>query len=532
MQYNIFKIEKKEKLLEEMVQKNYISNGKTIKSGQFELQLYYNKKTNASISWQNVLNSFNVDISIDKDSLKGILLANSINDTYALTYGMSSSLVQKYCDSDFAMELAKRIEVSKVKRKAAKILNGSTNSLIKTLSNSNVIVVDKGESVVNLEIIPDESENLGKTIGIGKSIRINLDKDINFFSNIISILDEIKKREIKRPIPLLIKVKNDDLNSEIWEYLNEYLVDNIDKPEFSLEEINILGSSIYFNDNFRLELSYKNKKEEIPLLNTYYIKEFILKHNIDKEDIYHYLKVKYISDDGGSFVKSFREIITYDFIYNKERYVVYDGDIYYFNQDFLSNIIEGLKYISFKKYDKSDDKSIEWYKEYLNKNNYVDVKSKDKKGRKSVYREQVINEELSKKYGYDNLDRNLVKICEGENYKIEIADLAKKDDVLYAVKVGSPRDFCYAIDQSNLILEAFTADVSNKDELIEKYKNVKEIGLWFYITGKSKFYNAENEIDITVFDSIMFLNKVVEWSNKVIATNRRPVIRMNYYKER
>lgn len=529
MQYNIYKIDKKQKLLDDIISKEYISNGNIITSGEFQMQLYYSKKETSTISWQKILNNFGVNVSIEKDSLKGILIASSNKETYAITYGMSSSLVQKYCDSEFPMEIAKRIEMSKVKRKASKILNGSTNGLVKTLTNSNVIVIDKGESVVNLEIIPSESENLGKVIGIGKSIRVNLDKDIEQFYEIISSLSNINSRNIKRPIPLLIKVKNEELITKIWEYLNNKFINNIENPEFSLNDMNILGSSIYFNDNFRLELNFKNNKEEIPILNTYYVNEFIMKYKINPKDVYDYLKIKYISEDNNYFIKSFKEIVTFDFQYEDDKYVVYDGDIYYYNDDFLNDIIEGLKYIEFKKYNKEDDKSNEWYHNYLVENEMVDVRDKNKEDKKAIYREQAINMFISSQYGLDNLDRDLVKICEGENYKIEIADLAC-DEILYAVKVGTPRDFCYAIDQSNLVLDAFTANSNETDEIIKKYKNVKEIGLWLFTTGKNTFFDKDGNIDVLNFDSIMFLNKLVEWANKVISTNRRPVVKINYYK--
>ena len=220
MQYNIFRVKDEKGLLEEMKIKNYIKSNNEKKVDNYKLSLYYCKNDSSKISWQNILNEFNVDITIDKDNLKGILLISSDIDFYAVTYGMSSSLVQKYCDTDFAMNIAKRVEVSKIKRKAAKFLNGSTSSLVKTMSNANIIVLDRGESVVNLEIIPDESENLGKCIIIGKSLKLNLDKNIDNISEIISIIKNIENREDKRPIPLFVKVTDDDLKSRIWDSLN------------------------------------------------------------------------------------------------------------------------------------------------------------------------------------------------------------------------------------------------------------------------------------------------------------------------
>ena len=84
MQYNIYRISKKELLLKEMIEKNYSTNNKIVKSGNFNLTLYYSKRENSSISWQKVLNEFDISLQIDKDSLKGILIAESDNSAYAV----------------------------------------------------------------------------------------------------------------------------------------------------------------------------------------------------------------------------------------------------------------------------------------------------------------------------------------------------------------------------------------------------------------------------------------------------------------
>ena len=202
-----------------------------------------------------------------------------------------------------------------------------------------------------------------------------------------------------------------------------------------------------------------------------------------------------------------------------------------YNDDFYQNIKDGLELIDFVGYDMSNDKSSQWYEKYLKENNYVDIKEtkENKENHIVTYREKAINDVLSKKYEYDNLDRDLVDINKGLNYKIEIADLGKKDNIIYAVKIGSPRDFCYAIDQSNLTVDAFMSRTYNKDPLIEEYKGVKKIGLWLYVKGKKKIHNSNNEIDILQLDSIMFLNKLVDWANKVVSANYKPVVIINYY---
>ena len=530
MQYNLFKVSKKNLLIKKMLEEEYEISERTIESGGFKLSLYYKKKDNSKISWQNVLDKFNVNINIDKDSLKGILIADNGIDMYAVTYGMGSALVQKYCDSEFPMEIAKRINVSKVKRKASKILNGSTNNLVRTLTNSDYIVLDRGESVVNLELIPDENENLGKNVGIGKSIRLNLEKDIEFFDQIIELISNINMRNEQRPIPLILQVKDDEKLKKIWNYINDEYIKQIENVDFCLEDMNILGCSIFFDNDYRIELTFNKYSEIVPFLNTYYVRKFIKDKNIDLNEVYKYLKIKYITDDGLSFVKNFADSITFDFSFEGEKYVLYDGIIYYYNEDYLDNIRDGMKNIRFEKYNKKFDFSIEWYKQYLKDNNCVDVKEKKEKGKKSIYREQALNTKLSEMCGYDNMDRNIIKICKDENYKIEIADIAKEGKELFAVKIGTPRDFCYAIDQSIQTVDAFLSKTNDPDGLVEKYKNVKKVGLWLYVTGNNKFFDENNNIDIFSFESIMFLNKLTEWANRVVSANKEPIIRINYYK--
>lgn len=531
MQYNIFKVSKKNLLIRKLLEEEYEISEKIIESGGYKLSLYYKKKDNSQISWQNVLNKFNVNISIDKDSLKGILIADNGTDMYAITYGMGSALVQKYCDSEFPMDIAKRVNVSKVKRKASKILNGSTNSLVRTLTNSDYIVLDRGESVVNLELVPDENENLGKSVGIGKSLRFNIDKDIELFDQIVTLINNINSRMEKRPIPLILLVKDEELLKEIWNYINDEYIKQIENVDFCLEDMNILGCSIFFDDDYKIELAFKNYSEEVPFLNTNYVRKFIKDKNIDINEVYKYLKIRYITDDGLHFVKRFVDSITFDFSFEGEKYVLYDGNVYYYNKDYLDNIKDGMKNINFEKYNKKYDFSSDWYKQFLEDNNYVDVKEKNKKGKETIYREQALNIKLSEICNYDNMDRNIIKICKDEDYKIEIADIAKEGEELFAVKIGTPRDFCYAIDQSIQTVDAFLSKTKDEEGLIEKYQDVKKIGLWLYVTGNNKFFDEKNDIDIFSFDSIMFLNKLTEWANRVVSANKEPVIRINYYKQ-
>lgn len=530
MQYNIFKIRNSEELLKEMINSNY-KKSKTKRIEKYELTLYYNKSEASKLSWKKILEEFEVDIVVNRNCLKGILIVSNTEEMYAITYGMSSALVQKYCDENFAINIAKRVEISKIKRKASKILNGKTRSLIRTMTNSDVLVFDKGESIVNLQLIPKDEENLGKNLTVGKSLKIDVKKSIECLPEIIETLSKIENDPIKRPIPFLTKLCDENKKEKIWEKLNKEFNENIKNLNFSLDSMNILGSSIYFDDDFELELSYHRIKEEISLVNTETIRIFIEKNNISDEKPLENIKVKYINDGGDKFFKPLKSLITFDFTFEDINYVLFDGDIFNYNSDFKAEIDNGLKRINFQKYDPTDDKSLEWYNEYLKEKGLADVKEKNivLGERKTTYREKAINDCLSNKYQYENLDTHSVGINKDLKYKIEIADLGKEDEIIYAVKVGGPKDFCYAIDQSNLILDMLLTKDSKKNPKIKKYENVEKIGLWLYTTGSKKIHNNNGEIEITKFNSIMFLTKLVDWANNVISAEKKPEIRLNYY---
>ena len=66
MQYNIFRIKDKDGLFKEMMNNNYIKSKVEKQVDDYCLNLYYSKKDSSKISWQNILNEFDVDIIIDK----------------------------------------------------------------------------------------------------------------------------------------------------------------------------------------------------------------------------------------------------------------------------------------------------------------------------------------------------------------------------------------------------------------------------------------------------------------------------------
>ena len=110
MQYNIFKIKDKKNLLEAMQDKDYKKCGNDITSGDYKLNLYCKYEPNQKISWKSVFDAFGEDNIPNKSGVSSIVLCiKNNNDIFAITYGSSSFLAQKYCDREFGFDFANRI---------------------------------------------------------------------------------------------------------------------------------------------------------------------------------------------------------------------------------------------------------------------------------------------------------------------------------------------------------------------------------------------------------------------------------------
>ena len=101
MQYNIFKVKDKESLKREMQEREYRIIGNEIESSKYKLRLFYKYDNNLKLSWKNILVEFGEENPPKRTGISGIILCESNDNNYAITYGSSSFLVQKYSDKEF-----------------------------------------------------------------------------------------------------------------------------------------------------------------------------------------------------------------------------------------------------------------------------------------------------------------------------------------------------------------------------------------------------------------------------------------------
>ena len=474
MQYNIFKLENKQELKKEMLERNFEKIGNEIESGKYKLNLYYKYDNDLKLSWKNILTEFGETNPPTRIGISGIIICESCDNNYAITYGASSFLVQRYSDREFGFNFAKRIELKEMKRKSSMTPHSRRNSSITSFKNTKTIVFDSGENITSLSFAPDNIF-YGKRIDIGKSIKLKTDISL---SDIYQLFDQIESdvsNDIINKIPLLTKITNTD---EIERY-DKMMYDSLNKELHNL------------NDLFEL-----SKKIGVDI-QTIIEKGKIIYRDSSNEKIY---------------AESIRKYINYEI--ESENASLYNDEWFYYNDDYYDLVMNEIKTIEIK-YNSSD--------------NYTKEQIETFRVNEKEYREEILNKILSKKYNGRLLDRDMF-ISKYENeyfnseYKIELADLLLADEYI-SVKIGSAQALSYCVDQSDLSAKLIDAKKINLDE--KELPIPDKFGVWFYMESNSVFENGT--VNLQKIHSIMLLSKLSTWSKNIKTLGKTPVIHINKY---
>ena len=189
MQYTIFKIKDKENLLKDMFERDFNRIGNEIESDKYKLKLFYKYDNDLKLSWKNILIEFGEQNPPTRTGISGIIICESDDNNYAITYGASSFLVQKYSDREFGFDFAKRIELKEMKRKSSMIPHSTKNSSITSFKNTKTILFDSGENITSLSFAPEDNF-YGKRIDIGKSIKLKVDIPLNKISMLFEKIEQ------------------------------------------------------------------------------------------------------------------------------------------------------------------------------------------------------------------------------------------------------------------------------------------------------------------------------------------------------
>ncbi len=532
---NIYRIdEEKHRDFERKLEENLSQIGtvSVLDKNAMEFVLY--KKTNGEkkgITWNWILEEFSVDTIQVETQPRAIVKILFNEEIYAITFGHSYFLVDKFCDRDFAFSFARKSKYKEIKTTALTSPNSQRNKTINTYIDYNQLEFDSGESFTKLKAKLKQNREVKKIcselVEIGNSLKFDLKENSlkNIHELITYIVNVLKQKDICK-IPVFSKVKEEALLKK----LNKELKKSVEnKKAISISEIDIIGVTEIFNNNdSSFRLWHGQKRKEVSELSYAQLEAFANEKELNlTEDL---LDIKVQSLFNGASVRTDRIRNLIDYVNDDLRCILTKGEWYYFNDDYLDYLKDSIGEIDSiycQEFDFNDtihndfiqeryldEKDLDIYKELSE----TEIKAKLKR---KYYAERTFNLLREHKNNFILHDRQTESV---NGAVIELMDLYK-DETMFAVKIGnSSSSLCYAVDQSLTSLKMY------KHNKFKEMPEVKRIGVWLILERKTKLPNIDGKPDINKLDMLMLKNKLDIWKKEVRVLGYEPVVYINYRK--
>ncbi len=538
-QINIYQIDSNKKLvfyqtmaskleLVRTVEINKVVNGNEI---SFGMTLYISQPTEEKdINWNWLLREFQVDAIRSIPNPKSVLLIEKDDIAYAVTFGASYFIVDKYCNRNFAFNFARKVEYKEIKTTALTAPNSQRNKIINTYINYNNLEFDSGESFtkVKAKLAIDDTFTIHKeTIEIGNSIKFTLNQDSldNIADLILYIENTLEVQKDKYKIPVFAKVVDSELIDILDARLKEEVLNNINN--INISEIDIIGATEIFNHNdTSFTASFKQYKKEISELSINQLTQFANEHEFNLNE--NMLEVKITSYNNGTSVRTDKIKNLIDYTDDTEKCILLNGQWYHFNDDYLSYLADSIKEID-AIYNPEYNFHKALHNEFLEQK-YLEEKDRDEyvgkaerqireKIKKKYYAERYYNIMLAENYEFENYDRIVSRIGTAD---IELMDLYK-DNTIFAVKIGSSSGkLCYVADQSLQALKAY------KHNLVTEKPPVSNVAIWIVLDRTNQLNLIDGKPDINELDMLILKNKLDSWKKEVRILGYKPIIYVNY----
>lgn len=537
-QINIYKIDSNKKQifyqtmaskleLLKTVEVNKVVDGNEI---NFGMSLYVSQPIEEKdINWNWLLQEFDVDIIRSVPNPKSVLLIEKDDVDYAVTFGASYFIVDKYCDRNFAFNFARKVEYKEIKTTALTAPNSQRNKIINTYINYNNLEFDSGESFTKVKAklkIDDNFKIHKETIEIGNSIKFTLNQDsLDNIAALILYIENILETKDKYKIPVFAKVSDSDLIDVLDTRLKEEVLNNINN--INISEIDIIGATEIFNHNdTSFTASFKHYKKEISELSINQLTQFATEKGFNINE--NMLEVKITSYNNGESVRTDKIKNLIDYTDDTERCILLNGQWYHFNDDYLSYLADSIKEIDVV-YNPEYNFRKSLHNEFIERK-YLEEKDIDEydgkteeqirgKIRNKYYTERYYNIMLEESYEFKNYDRKESRIGTAN---IEIMDLYK-DNTIFAVKIGSSSGkLCYVADQSIQAIKVY------KHNLIEEKPPVSNVAIWLVLDRANQLNLIDGKPDINELDMLILKNKIDSWKKEVRVLGYKPIIYINY----
>lgn len=500
-------------------------------SETFGLSLYLDRSENQKdISWNWVLDEFDREEIQVVSSPKAVILVERDDGTeYAVTFGHSFFVVDKYCDGDFGFDFARRLTYDEIKTTTLTTPSSRRNKTVNTYINYNYLDIGSGESFSKLKAkvsLADDFMLYKPAVEIGSSIKFVTDEDSleRILKLIVHVEDTIQNCPEIYKIPVFSKIRDED---EI-QRLNAKLATGVcDNPgQVNIAELDIIGATEIFNNNDSMfELKYGRKSKKVTSLTSDELCSFCQENDLDYASVM--LDIAVVSYYNGDPIvtKRVRDLIEYTL--DEEMVLLSKGIWYRYNDDYLTYLEASIAEID-AEYHPEYDFTTAIHNAFVERKYIAEKDSDDYAGKSETvvknalktkyYAERAFNLLRAEDNGFQNFDRNPDRVG---NSKVEEMDLYK-DEAMYVVKIGNTSGkLCYAVDQSLTSLKLY------KNGKLPGMPQIRTAVLWI-VLDRGHIEDDNGKPDLSRLKMLMLKNRLDQWKKEVRLMAIRPLIYINY----
>jgi len=518
--YNIYRVknDKYDDLLKKIESVGLVEQ-KTQIYDNYEMTFYFSAEIEGNEIWwfETYKDFLNFPDELPKNIFYfGLLICKNEDnpeEIYAVSLGKSHFYLSKFIESDFGINLAIRMaNEQSILLKKSRYFTGTKRHEVSSYENFNKDSYDSGESVEHLKLKALNTDVWGdKNIVFADSIQLDISKEPCELSKILNDISDIMSDDEIIRLPKLELISDEILIDKLNSKILSAIINN--QAHVGVEEISISGVNIIFRFNeYNYELIFKKGRKEVAKidiennLDMLKISKFLKENKINNLDD---VKVKFKREESSRLTKDLKELLDYYTEYEGYNYFLKNGKWFKFNQtfmDYLKKSLIGIQIVH--NYDLVEKEYLDW--KLQKEKEIADGSSLDM----LKYREYYFNEKMSHDNGYELLDRQLEMIRSldptGKNYKIEVADLLKDNEIISVKIPTTTQDLIYNIEQSKSSLELI------KQNKISINCELKAVALWI-IYKKS----ISSIIEI---NSIQFLLALDSWKKRVEFFGLKPRI--------
>jgi uncharacterized protein (TIGR04141 family) len=416
----------------------------------------------------------------------GAFIWHSTGYCFALSFGKSHFYLREFCNSEFGLDMARRIgERDDVRQKAARRYAGRRKKEIRSYQRDTQLDVESGESIDYLQSSTIDSARWGSSAKFGTSMLVNPPIDHDALPRFLGYVQE---ELAKNPLYQLPRIEVVTDAADITRYDQELLQAILtETAEFQEEGHQLVGVEFVFSGAQEYSFRYaRARSATFTFLSMSELRAFIRENGVGNDQLFD-VKVRVTREDSKEYSQNLKQTLEYSI--ENERVFLQRGKWVRFNEDYAETL------------DKYIDEAIE-----LDATIEADLAE-------ITSAEPEFNDDMLKR-GYEVADKDF-SIIQLRGYKIEAWDL-KKGRTVYAVKFGTAQDIGYVCDQAVNVLEIF-----RNEPATFKGIDLDSYCLWLVLE------RVNPVTKLSQLKSIISKQKMDAWARKCRELGIRPMVRIS-----